>query len=63
MIAYKIKKYLQFTESVRAIVDFYYECEKAHFECSKSKNHIFKHFKIAKDFLDVPLTPQEIDNF
>lgn len=59
MTAYETKKYLQFTESVRAIVDFYYECEKAHFECSKSKNHIFKHLKIAKDFIRGPLTPPE----
>ena len=47
-----LEKYLHFLDSASKVVDFYYEDEKKHYECSiEKKDHIFSDLKLIKEFL------------
>lgn len=53
MTPQNLEKYLHFLDSTNKVADFYYEDEKIDFECSsKKKDHIFKHIKVIKEFLN-----------
>ena len=49
----KIENYLRFLSSVGNVAEFYYKDERKHYECNRSKDHIFHHIKIMLEFLEI----------